>query len=231
LGDKSKSVYVLTLAHLGFSVLNALAGVSIRNQKSFLILLASVPISVTYTIFFSWILNGLSATKESLTARKQSAKLGMYEQLTWILFGFFGAACFFMVGAVFVIITYNNSQSWYASHWNWLWFFSAGWPMFLNCLACIAVGWIFRPQAYNRSYGMDEISGFPLDEEDLDTRANVALDTLRSHRRGTEEYGNMSGKMSGSMEELEGHSRWNTGSLQAFGNDDSGSEEHVLSKK
>lgn len=220
LGEKTKAVYTLTIIHLIFAVLNAWASVSGQSQNGILILFTSVPISITYTIFFSWILNGISTTKESLAARKQRGKLGMYEQLTWILFSFFGAAALFMIGAVVVIISYNHSQSWYAGHWNWLWFFSAGWPMFLNAAACLAIGWIFRPQTFNRSYGMNEVGDFPLDEDDLETQANVALDTLRAHRRGADD-----GNMRTVDADDDRRKRWNTDSLQAFGDDDDSADE------
>lgn len=143
----------------------------------------------------------------------------MYRSLTITLYGFFAAAIIFMLAAMFVIFTYNSSQAWYAGHWRSLWFFSAGWPMFINVAACLSIGWIFRPQSYNRSYGLDELTEFPLDDDDLEIRATAALDSLRA------EYAN-----------VDGHSRWNTGNLAAFGQSDSDDEKDddratVLRKK
>lgn len=144
-------------------------------------LLASVPISITFSIFFSWTLSSLAATKDSLAIRKQTTKLVMYQKLTCVLYASFVLASLCMLGAAVAILTQGGDElAWYARNWDWLWFYSSGWSMLLNLAGCLVVGWIFRPRAYNRNHGLNELSAFPLDEEDLENRANIALDILRS---------------------------------------------------
>lgn len=134
-------------------------------------------------------------------------KLEMFDRLSTILFAFFAAAILCMIIAITIIITFNNSQDWYAKQWKWLWFWSAGWSLLLNFSACFAIAYLFRPRAYNRSYGLNQISAF---DDEIDLETNVALETLRSTRWGNGDLPPTEG----------GHSRWNTGSLHPFGDDD-----------
>lgn len=188
-----------------------------------IVFLSSLPLAMTYSIFFSRILAGLSTTKESLSIRKQRAKLGMFNQLTWVLYIFFISACVFMVIASLTILTYNESLKWYAKHWKWLWLYSSGWPILLNFICCSAIAWIFRPRDYNRNYGLDEISEFPLDEEDLELQADLALQTLRSGRQPRKDlrFPHEDGDRDVSRSFGGGHSRWNTDTIQPFGADES----------
>lgn len=94
--------------------------------------------------------------------------------------------------------------------------------MLLNFGGCLFVGWIFRPQAYNRNYGLNELSSFPIDDEDLDNRASIALDTLRSTRNQDFEGPQFDAPITG-------HNQWATGTLRAFG--DESYEDTELAKK
>lgn len=96
--------------------------------------------------------------------------------------------------------------------------------MLLNFGGCLFVGWIFRPQAYNRNYGLNELSSFPLDDDDddLDNRASIALDTLRATRNP-----GFGGPQGGAP--TTDQKQWVTGALQAFGDEDY--EDTQLAKK
>lgn len=224
LGDDANSITILTAVHLVFSIVNALADLSSGGQSSTAIFLLSIPVSVTFNVFFSRIFASLAATKQSLASRKQNAKLHMYQRLTWIIYSFFAAACFFMLAAIFTVLGYSKSQEWYAQHWNWLWFLSNGWPILLNFSATTAVAIIFRPQAYNRSYGLQELSDYPLDEESLESHANVALDTLRTSADFSEAgYRRVQPDLPrGDLSTLGSRNRWATENLGVFGDDDNG---------
>lgn len=129
-----------------------------------------------------------------------------------------------MVIASLMILTYNDSVKWYAKNWRWLWFYSSGWPIMLNFVSCLAIAWIFRPQDYNRNYGLNELSDFPLDEEDLELRADFALKALRTGRlqMPDPDTETENARLSNAAASFGGgHSRWNTDNVQPFGADDS----------
>lgn len=143
--------------------------------------------------------------------RKQRGKLAMYTQMTWVLYALFALAAIFMIMAVCVVLDHRDDAAdgniaWRAANWRWIWLLSSGWPMLLTFLGTTIIAWIFRPQAYNRTYGMNELNEYPLDEDDLDGRATVALDTLR--RAKTDE---------GETEPKDARrDRWTTEPLDAF---------------
>jgi len=212
LEEKRKTVYALTITHLTFSVLGVLGTVSSGGGSGFSVLLAALPVTITYTIFCQWIMSSLTSTKECLALRKQTAKLCMYQQMTFTLYALFIIAALIMVFSVFIIFGQRSSLEWRASHWKSIWFFSSGWPMLLNLIGTIVISWIFRPQAYNQSYGLCELADYTGSEDDLDGRADVALQTLRSKRLVDESLGDAFGS--------DDHGRWATERLAVISGKD-----------
>lgn len=220
--DKKRSVYTLTGAHLFFSTTSTVASVSNPQAGALSTLLLTVPLTITYTLFCHWILAGLTSTRENLAIRKQRGKLAMYKQMTRVLYALFALAALFMIIAVLVVLEHKDGApdgnvAWRAANWRWLWFLSAGWPMVLTFLGAMAIAWIFRPQTYNRTYGVSELNEYPLDEDDLDGRATVALDALRRGKTG---------EMETDGEHI-GRDRWASEPLDAFAQDPSEDESNL----
>ena len=209
LEEKRKAVYALTIAHLVFSILSALGTISTSGSSGFGVLLMALPVTITYTIFYQWIMSSLASTKECLALRKQTTKLYMYRQMTFALYTLFIIAALIMFLSIFIIFGQRNTLEWRASHWKSIWFFSSGWPMLLNLIGTVVICWIFRPRAHNQNYGLNELADYTLSEDDLDGRADVALQTLRSKRM-------VDGSLSDAFGSDDHHGRWATEGLGAI---------------
>jgi len=166
LGEKANRIYVLTGFHLLFTIVSIIIALTVRRSSGIGILLATLPVSVTFSIFVSWILSSMSQTKQSLQLRKQNVKLRMYERLTLALLILFGVSAVCMLVSVVVIVGRTSTVNWYATHWNSLWFFTDGWQVILAFISTMSLAYIFRPRALNRSYDINEISINPDEDEE-----------------------------------------------------------------
>lgn len=153
LGEKALPIYSLTMATLIFSILAIIfAIISKKNAGLMGSFLSTIPLSMCYSIFVSWILSSLKQTKETLSMRKQSAKLGMYERMTFVLGLAIAASTICLISTVVVVIGPSRSAGWYANHWSMIWFFTDGWQTLVSVLTVASLAWVFRPRAYNRRY-------------------------------------------------------------------------------
>lgn len=138
-----------------------------RNKVSpWGVFLATIPVSTTFFIFISWILSTLHSTKAVLLQRKQTAKLKMYHSLERVLVGLVTLASVMLLVSVIVVIGRSPSQSWYAVHWSHLWLVTDGWQQALSVGSVAILAYLFRPREHNRSYGLQELSAQPLEDEE-----------------------------------------------------------------
>ncbi|KAJ1567800.1 hypothetical protein HK096_008624, partial [Nowakowskiella sp. JEL0078] len=78
LGPTMKNCLALTYVHFAAGVLYTAGSRVAEELTGLLVLMFILPLSITVTIFYMWILNGLKDTIEKLKVRRQAVKLTMY---------------------------------------------------------------------------------------------------------------------------------------------------------
>jgi hypothetical protein len=181
-------IYVrwLAAAHFIFGLVYAIADHIVAPEDAGLVFLfIALPLAMTMTAFYVWILNSLNFTLKDLNERKQHVKEGMYKKLWWSIL----ASCFVIL-AFFFFNTFTftglTDPNFLPDHWKTRWFVLDGW---LNIVYFAEVAWIayvWRPTANNRRFAMsDEIAqdddgnfeiadiGMPGDSDDEDEEAKI----------------------------------------------------------
>ena len=128
-----------------------------------LILVFIVPLSITMTIFYFWILGALGETVAALEVHKQHTKLDMYQNLWRILV----LSVLLMTG--FLVLNsadyaHRFESDWQSQHWQIRWFLLDGWLNVEYFIMFCAVAWIWRPRNDNWRYGLQELAS---DEQDV----------------------------------------------------------------
>lgn len=195
LGEKAAYVYGLSGFYLVASVINVLASLTMRTSGQILLLLSTLGVALGGAAFLTWTFDSLKGTMGILLERKQHAKLQMYERLAAILKALYAGTILCLLASVLFIAGSGTSQDWYAGHWQWLWLMTDGWQNLLNLGGVLAISYVFRPRSHNRTYGMNELSGEPLDE-DVEG-GKIGLDTISSQLDGTatEAHGKVYGRV------------------------------------
>ena len=104
----------------------------------------SLPLSMTNTMFFFWILRSLELTKKSLLEKRQNVKLEMMQKFTFILIGVYIIA----VAAVFseIYVKFSGERD---ELWRYEWMVESSWFIIFT-LFVIAVMVLMRPTATSR---------------------------------------------------------------------------------
>jgi hypothetical protein len=186
LGRTMIYIRYLAAAHFLFGLVYAIADHVVAPEDAGLVFLfIALPLAMTMTAFYVWILNSLNLTLKDLNERKQHVKEGMYKKLWWSIL----ASCFVIL-AFFFFNTFTfaglTDPDFVPNHWKTRWFVLDGW---LNIVYFAEVAWIayvWRPTANNRRFAMsDEIAqdddgnfeiadiGMPGDSDDEDEEARV----------------------------------------------------------
>lgn len=123
------------------------------DNTSPLLLLVVVPLSLTMTGFYVWILSSLAHTSKQLLEQKQHVKAQMYKNLWRILFGsILVIFAFFFINAM--IFANQSSMEFVTRSWKIRWFLLDGWLNVVYFVDFCLIAFIWRPTANNRRFAM-----------------------------------------------------------------------------
>lgn len=164
LGETLKRCQLLALAHFLCGILYASGTLLTRPETAGLLVLVFVlPLSITMTIFYFWILNALGDTVQALEQHKQNVKLGMYQSLWRIL-----VISVILLTGFFVLnsadYAHRMETDWQSKHWQIKWFLLDGWMNVEYFVMFGAIMWLWRPTNENWRYALQELAG---DERDV----------------------------------------------------------------
>ncbi|KAJ1661790.1 hypothetical protein EV178_006399 [Coemansia sp. RSA 1646] len=159
LGKTMIRCILLTMVHFSAGCLYS-AGILFRDPQESgpLGLVYVIPLSLSMTLFYVWILSAIINTTHLLIERQQSYKLAMYNNLWRLLL-----VCLVLLFAFFVLnilhTIFYSHISIAARSWKWLWFWTDGWLNFEYFTAlCIILYW-WRPTSQNYRYSLEELAG------------------------------------------------------------------------
>ncbi len=127
IGPVMKRVRILTAMHFLFGVMYSVGIVLLMiDQGGTWVLFFIFPLAFSLTSFLMWTLHSLHGTIQHLTARKQTFKRTMFQNLYRIL-----VAAVVVVFAFFVIsslaFSQSGSESFAPRSWPYRWFLLDGW--------------------------------------------------------------------------------------------------------
>ena len=177
--SEMKRVYALTYFHFVSIVIKIIGEHYITNEGTPK-LLSTLPASLSYTIFFTWIITALNETVETLYRKGQTIKIEIYRNMTRALSAYFAFSFLFLLATVVIIATSLNDLGWYSRNWKKFWFL-LGWSAILYTLGVLTIAYLIRPTRNNQWYGAEQISGDDdlqleviIDNTDIPTRINKA---------------------------------------------------------
>ncbi|KAF5097829.1 hypothetical protein D0Z00_002266 [Geotrichum galactomycetum] len=141
-------------AHFLFAILYTISSYIVPpDSTSPWILLVILPLSLTMTGFYIWILSSLSHTIKFLEDRKQHVKALMYKNLWRLLLGsvlvIFG---FFFLNSL--IFANESPLEFITNHWQSRWFMLDGWLNVVYFVDFCIIAFIWRPTENNRRFAM-----------------------------------------------------------------------------
>jgi len=169
---------MLTLFYLIASVVYVFTSLTTRASGQIMLFLATLSITFGGGAFMTWTFDSLKTTCSLLLQRKQYAKLDMYQKLTALLKALYSATILFMAASIIFVAGSGTSQSWYADHWDWLWFMTDGWQSFLNLVGILGAAYIFRPRPNNMTAAMNQLTSEPIDE-DIESGGPINMETFK----------------------------------------------------
>ncbi|TPX39806.1 hypothetical protein SeMB42_g03850 [Synchytrium endobioticum] len=173
LGTTMSRCIALGVLHFLSGVIYMVGAQVLSEITPFAVLMFVLPLSITMTAFYFWILSALSATMKRLELRRQSVKLEMYRNLWRILLAsVIVLSIFFIVNAVNV--SYRESPSWMPHYWQWKWFLLEGWLNILYLFVYIGILILWRPTTNNARYGLEQISSQDDDDEAVRVEGGVS---------------------------------------------------------
>lgn len=123
------------------------------DNSSPLILIVVLPLSLTMTAFYVWILSALTNTTKELEEKKQHVKAEMYKNLWRLLLAsivvIFG---FFFINSL--IFANESTLDFITKHWQTRWFLLDGWLNVVYFADFCIIAFIWRPTANNRRFAM-----------------------------------------------------------------------------
>lgn len=154
LGDMMWKCRALAGAHFLFAILYTISSYIVPpDSTSLWVLIVILPLSLTMTTFYIWILSSLTHTIKFLEERKQHVKALMYKNLWRLLLGsvvvIFG---FFFLNS----LTFANESplEFITRHWQSRWFMLDGWLNVVYFVDFCLIAFIWRPTANNRRFAM-----------------------------------------------------------------------------
>lgn len=132
------------------------------------VLFSSIPLAVAMTVFYMWIITGLSKTVKSLTDAKQNVKLAMYKNFTNIM-GLCGVLLFIALFLNVFMVTKQEDESWIPYAWKWNWLSSNGVSEMIYLIIFVCLAFLWRPTNNNQRYGLSEVS----QDDDLERSGDV----------------------------------------------------------
>lgn len=123
------------------------------DNTSPLMLFVILPLSVTMTAFYVWILSSLSQTVRELDEKKQYVKSNMYKNLWRLLLGsILVIFAFFFINSL--IFANQSSMDFITHYWQFRWFLLDGWLNVVYFVDFCLIAYIWRPTANNRRFAM-----------------------------------------------------------------------------
>lgn len=154
LGSQMFYCRALAGAHFLFAILYTISSYVIPpDSTSLWVLLLILPLSLTMTAFYVWILSSLTHTIKFLEEHKQYVKASMYKNLWRLLLGsvlvIFG---FFFLNSL--IFANESPKEFITRHWQSRWFMLDGWLNVVYFVDFCLIAFIWRPTANNRRFAM-----------------------------------------------------------------------------
>ncbi|KAI9100681.1 lung seven transmembrane receptor-domain-containing protein [Phlyctochytrium arcticum] len=163
----------LALLHFVFGILYAASSLSTRDVTLLVALTCILPLSITLTIFYMWILKAITKSMEHLLNRRQIFKLTMYRRLWRIL-----VSSIVIISIMFVVdiifFTNRDTIEWLPAHWKVRWFLLDGWLNILYLGVFLGLAILWRPTENNQRYGLDELAQDDFEDEDFRRQGSVA---------------------------------------------------------
>ncbi|KAJ2384042.1 hypothetical protein GGI23_007018 [Coemansia sp. RSA 2559] len=173
LGKTMIRCILLAIVHFSAGCLYS-AGILFRDPQESgpLGLVYVIPLSLSMTLFYAWILSAIINTTHLLIERQQSYKLAMYNNLWRLLLVCLVLLIAFSVLNILHTLFYSHISI-AARSWKWLWFWTDGWLNFEYFAAlCVILYW-WRPTSQNYRYSLEELAG---DEDEALEREQIADD-------------------------------------------------------
>jgi hypothetical protein len=129
-------------------------------------LIITLPLSLSVTLFYSFSLNALQVTTNTLAIAKQNVKLDMYKSILRIL----GLSVVMAVGVIVLNIVYLSRRfdpDVYPYLWKYKWLMIDGVFHLIYFGVFCGIASLFRPTSNNQRYGMSEMLQEDLDDGEL----------------------------------------------------------------
>ena len=163
LGNKMKWCIGLTIVHFVFGALYFTTSLVVKDANSFLVLLLGLPLAITLSIFYFWILLALSNTIHYLESKRQSVKLLMYRRLYKIL-----TVSIVILFVIFVLNGLNLflrfEDGWIANQWRWHWLLLDGALNINYFIAFVAIAYLWLPTMNNQRLALEELGSEDVDD-------------------------------------------------------------------
>lgn len=154
LGNMMWKCRALAGAHFLFAILYTISSYVVPpDSTNAWVLFLVLPLSLTMTTFYIWILSSLTHTIKFLEERKQGVKASMYKNLWRLLLGsvlvIFG---FFFLNSL--IFANESPREFITRHWQSRWFMLDGWLNVVYFADFCIIAFIWRPTPNNRRFAM-----------------------------------------------------------------------------
>ncbi|KXN71969.1 hypothetical protein CONCODRAFT_56887 [Conidiobolus coronatus NRRL 28638] len=175
LGSTMRKCQILTFVHFVCGCLYGASSMLVDiDAAGLMILVYVVPLSLSMTIFYVWILQALNRTTSQLEAKQQHEKIKMFKRLKFTL-GFSIALLLLFFVANSITISGYTDDEWISNQWKSRWFMVDGWLALLFFTIFLVIAILWRPTQNNQRYGLqqlaqDEVSA---DALDLESRYNA----------------------------------------------------------
>jgi hypothetical protein len=104
-------------------------------------MMASVPLSIIDSLFFSWTIYCLAETKLKLEEQHQTYKLGLFKTLTVIIYSAVAIAVFVLFSEGYDVSRLNQNGV-----WQHIWMYEAGWNL-IFCIVLVGIAILWRPSS------------------------------------------------------------------------------------
>lgn len=195
LGDVMWKCRALGAAHFVFALIYTVTSyLTVPDEAGIWLLLCIVPLAMTMTAFYVWILSALTTTIKFLEDKKQNVKANMYKTLWRILLGsILVIFAFFLINSL--IFSKESNLEFITTHWMSRWFLFDGWLNVVYFVDFCLIAFIWRPTSNNRRFAMStqlaqdendaqefEIDSFDIgDDEDEDEERGIGRRSPQSN--------------------------------------------------
>lgn len=168
LGSTMRKCILLAAVQFVFAVAYSAGTLSNTNNSApSLALFLSVPLAMTMSAFYMWILSALTNTVQRLELKRQTIKLDMYRHVWYLLSGS-AVAMLLVVVANTANMSHATDPAWIASQWRWRWMMLDGAMNTIYLVVFVGIAYLWRPTENNQRYGLDQLT-----EDDFEDDENA----------------------------------------------------------